>query len=291
MKNLLFLIFIFLCLVFSFNQLQAIDVFVEIDEVNSVITSEVVLNNDENISLGLKPNITEVSALATISNDNGHEAIGEVSAVIYRTSKTNACSVDFNNCYKIESCEKNNCSGLTCDYTCSADFKYYADSTDEYSSWNEDNWSATIKVTDSGGTDEKTSQPVNLITNIAYSVIESTIAYGSLELGKDTGDFNPTTEIINIGNAPITIKVSGTNMTAAETEDIIPVSNQEYSLANFIYGTGNDLSLEESTITNINKPTSDNIESAMIFWGIKIPLEIEGGIYSGTINFNISLGN
>lgn len=285
-KRKLIFLFLLFSLLIIFHQLQALETRVQIGQATSIIES-VILNEGQDISLELKPYTTSVSAKAIISNNNGYEEIGVVTAVIFRTSKTDECLANNNNCYLISSCVPSNCFELFCEYTCSASFKHYADPTDTY--WQDDSWSATVFVQDTEASDSKTSDSVNLITNTALLVTSPSLSYSEIKVGIDTQGLNQVVEIVNIGNSPIIIEVKGTNMQGIESENIILAEQQQYSLSSFIYGQGLILTRNYTELTSISKPTSEETKSINVYWGIGIPTGTVLGIYQGENTFSVSL--
>ncbi len=250
----------------------------------------VVLNGNSNIDLNLRPDTTSVAVVGTVEHPGGHAEIGDVTAVIYRGTGNEACSANDNNCYHISTgnCAESSCGGTSCVYTCTATFKYYADPTDAGSPFEAQQWFGTMIVKDDGITaDEKTSSGVNLITNLALTITEETIAYGEVDPGEDTEDTNQTITIINAGNASINVEVSGTNMEKAGNGEFIVVGQQKYHTSGFTYSTGGTaLTGTPAEVTlSLGKPTDSGTISDDMYWGIAIPEGISPGVYSGTNSF------
>ncbi|MDD3647401.1 MAG: hypothetical protein PHS44_02770, partial [Candidatus Dojkabacteria bacterium] len=120
--------------------------------------------------------------------------------------------------------------------------------------------------------------------------ITSSIDYGALLPGDDTGSTNQTITVTNEGNVIIDINVSGNNMCTDYptcSGEVLAVSNQEYSLTTFTYGVGTGLSGTPTAVDiSIAKPTSSPSNSSdNTYWGIYIPSITMPGSYNGENTF------
>jgi len=131
------------------------------------------------------------------------------------------------------------------------------------------------------------SPAVELLTLRAVSVT-SAISYGSLNVGTDTGTFNATTTVNNVGNDNIDAELSGTNLTAGANS--IDVDNQRYATSTFDFPvcgvvcsvlTGSASAYE----LDLPKPTSPSAGTDNVFWGINIPIGTAGVTYGGQNTF------
>ena len=112
--------------------------------------------------------------------------------------------------------------------------------------------------------------------------VTSSIAYGALSAGADSGATNATTTITNTGNVEMAPQLSGTNMTSGG--DIITVGNQEYSATPFTWGAGTDLTTSGVALnltlpqgTSGTVPVTDDVS-----WGLGVPGGTPTGSYTGT---------
>jgi len=263
--------------------------------------SNVVFNNGNNITLNIK-NAAEVVVYATstsVVDQNGCTDLSQATSTVYLSSVTGGayCDANDNNCYHINSvdCVLSECSGdsdSTATYVCSTSLAYHAIPTIDSGSnpYSSDNWMVQMTAFDEALNGSATTSPgVEIGTTIALEVNEATIDYGIIEAGQNSGSNNATTTIINYGNSPLDNDISGTDMTKGA--DWFGADNQEYSLNNFSWGTGTDLSSTTPVTVDIITPRptdSDNVYD-LILWGIGIPSGQPSGDYGGINTFSATL--
>ena len=121
----------------------------------------------------------------------------------------------------------------------------------------------------------------------ALELSTTTINYGTLSPGQDTGTLNETTTVTDTGNAAIDIYLYGIDWeSGAKT---LPVGSQEWSLSTSIsYGSGTNLTSTPSTAVelDLSKPTSHPSTSTDdIYFGFGVPSTQAVGTYTGTTTF------
>jgi hypothetical protein len=251
--------------------------------------SAVTLNSGGAINLTENTSST-ISLVGTGTDTNGNADISYATSVIYRSGVGASCSEDQNNCYRIASgnCAKSNCSGNTCDFSCSVNIQYFADPTDT-GTFGGQTWAGQMTVGDiAGETGSSTSSGVTL--NSLYAlIVTGAINFGSINPDEDTGSVTQTTTVTNTGNAAIDVNLSGAAMTNGGAS--IEASNQKYATSTFTYSScdtptctalsGTPTRLE----TDLAKPTSETSVTDEIFWGLLVPLGRPSGSYSGTNTF------
>ncbi len=256
---------------------------------NTPTVSNVILNSASDINL-TENTTTSISFVATITDLDGYEDISSVSGKAYRSGVTggSSCSPDDSNCYEDISCILSSQSGNTATATCTVDIKYFAEPTDIGSDYEGEYWAAFIEVEDARGetgsaTSSAGSPELNTLTALE---ITSTIAYGNITPGSDSGETNQVTVVTNTGNVAIDTDISGDNMCTDYptcSGDTIAVGYQEYSGAAFTYGEGIILT-SSASLLNLNLAKSNIVPSestASIYWGIEIPIGTASGSYSG----------
>jgi len=129
---------------------------------------------------------------------------------------------------------------------------------------------------------------VDLVTLRSLS-IGNAIDYGSLEVNADTGSYNATTTIENIGNSAIDINVEGTDLTDGGASTI-PVTEQIFATSTFTYSACTYCSSLDVTPTtfelDLSKPTTTAVSIAdNVFWGIAVPFGVAGTPHSGVNTF------
>lgn len=244
---------------------------------------------------------------------------------VYRSGVTSAfCDqsdhYDANNCYpgaaattsiawqvsctaSSTSCLGNTDSDVIWD--CTFPLWYIADATDgtggpatDPTYWAQ-NWLASAQASDD---DYATSSLVesssgNELTSwLAYSVSTTTIAYGGLQPGNDTGTVGPTslnrTNVLAAGNVGLDETLYGEDMCpgfpapcSGSPTDTIPVANQRYATSSISYATAVSLLANPgaSFLVNIPKSTTTLTQSQKTtYWGIAVPAAITlSGDYLG----------
>jgi hypothetical protein len=247
----------------------------------------VILNDGLDISLS-PGTTTTVIASTTVTDFNGYADLVSATTTFFKTSVGAACTPNNNNCYIASStaCSFINCSGSSCTLNCSADFQFHTDSTDSDGG---EEWFAFVEVADTaGGNDFDTSIGVEVLTLRALEVLNS-IGYGTVDTNEDTGSFNPNVTLNNLGNEPIDVQISGTDMTDGVTS-IIPASQQIFATSTFDYSacaSCSSLSVVGATIeVDLDKPTTDSPPvSDDIYWGIAVPFGTASNPHSGINTF------
>jgi hypothetical protein len=247
----------------------------------------VTLNNGLDISL--TPNATTtVYATGTVTDFNGYTDIVSATATVYRSGVGPSCSADNNNCYISttgNNCSFTNCSGNVCTVECRVDIYFHADPTDA-ATYEGEEWLAYLEVSDAGaGYDFGSASGVELLTLRALSV-DSGINYGSLAPNDNTGTYNPTTTIANIGNVPFDIEVEGTDLSDGGSS-VIPADRQKFATSTFSYAACATCSLLSSSTPvelplNLAKPTAPTPPvTTPIYWGIEVPYGVASAAHQG----------
>jgi hypothetical protein len=263
------------------------------------------LNDGNIIILNIRPNETVVSTVnVSVTDQNGCTDFsddGSAVATIYISATSSSCSADPNTCYQIDSggCILSACDGdddVISTFTCSANFKYYANPTDDFSDnnpWRDYNWISRLQVFDGANYTASTSPGVELKTASALSVDEDEINYNlglAMEAGDDTEDKNSTTTVINAGNTPIDVDIKGIDMTGVPSGTIL-VSRQEYDLSNFAWGSGTyTLSTSDNPVDTITPKATTTIDvEDEVYWGIGVPFSADAATYEGENTFTVRL--
>jgi len=254
------------------------------------VVTNATLNNGEAISL-LPGTTTLVYATGTVTDLNGFADITNATATIYRSGVAGGavCSVDNNNCYRSEpgQCQFINCSGNSCTVQCEANVQYYAEPTDVSSLFEGEEWLAFIEAEDTAaGYGFASALGVELATLRAISVTGA-INYGSLTANSDTGSFNASTSVLNLGNVEADLEVTGSDLTDGGAS-VIPVNEQKFATTTFTYSACGAICRLLSSTT----PVALDVELAKpvvvspavqddIYWGIFIPFGINSAPHQG----------
>ncbi len=255
---------------------------------NSVpVVSNVVING--NNSINLSENLTiGISWVSTVTDADTYLNLSSATGKIYRSGLGSTCTLDNNNCYQDASCNFYNCSDNSCSVLCSADLYFFTEATDEGSTFASQHYEAWVEVTDiesEVGSTISSSTTVDVNTMSAFS-IGTSIFYGEVFAGSDTGSSNAITTVTNTGNSLINLEITGdylcTDYPSCGDQTIEPY-NQQYNLSTFSYGTGTTLSTSPQSVeVGISKPTESPSNSFKnLYWGIGIPNLKEPGNYQG----------
>jgi len=245
------------------------------------------LNGGNDITL-LPGGTTTIYATGTVTDQNGFADIVLSTTTMFRSGVGESCTLDTNNCYIAgpSQCSYSNCSGDSCDISCTSDFYFHTDPTDTGSTFDAETWRAMLTIEDQGGNVATATAPsIDLITLRALDV-DSLINYGSLEVNANTGAYNASTTFQNLGNDSIDVAIEGTNLTDGLSSNI-PVNEQIFATSTFTYSACVYCTALSASSTNyeldLTKPASttppviDNV-----FWGIEIPFGISAAPHSGT---------
>ncbi len=274
------------------NSGSALDNYTKVAELrilHAPVLSNFSFNNNASIAL-TEGATTTIFATSTVTDYNGYADLSFASSTFFRSglSSSTACTADNNNCYQIStsSCSFINCSGNSCTVSCTADMYYFADPTDFGSTFVAENWQALIDVWDTSNSHARASSSQDVYT-LKGLTIPSSLNYGSITVGADTGAANSTTTVTNTGNTILNLLLSGSPMTAASST--IAVNQQKYATSTFTYSgcAGCNLLATTSNPYNIGvtKPTSTNPFFKDVYWGLGVPNGTAATTHSGTNYF------
>lgn len=258
------------------------------------IVSAVLTNGGNPITLTASTT-QNVNVTFTVTDANGCGDVftsGTTTVLLYRSAITSStCNSTQNplNCYKV-GITANSCVGTSSTATATATIPvyYFAEATDASSSFPAQNWLATVIASDASvavGTADATGVEVNTLT--AFNLTTTTIGYGVVPAGTDTGATNQIVGANNVGNSSTTLQVSA-SQTLTSGSNIIATSSQKYSSSAFTYSVGGTgLSGTPTTIAGftITGSTSTAVNGKNTFWGLQVPNGTPTGTYTGASVF------
>ncbi|MCA9379370.1 DUF2341 domain-containing protein [Candidatus Dojkabacteria bacterium] len=262
------------------------------------VVSSVSLNAGSSIDL-TENDTTLIQLTATVTDVNGYGDIASVTGRAYRSGVAGGegCTLDDNNCYEESSSSLTSCAGNSCTATLSFYIQFHADPTDS-GTYSAEYWLGWLEATDTTtltGSGYSPSSLTDVNSLIAMSTTSS-INYGSLSPGTDSGASNQTVVITNTGNVAIDMDASGSALctdypTCSGSQ--IAVSYQEYSLSPFTYGAGTALSGTPTAVQiSLAKPTvAPSVSTINTYWGIGIPSPLASGSYSGANTLTATTDN
>ena len=264
--------------------------------------SNITLNNGNNIFLNIKgaPAKTVWATSTSVTDDNGCDDLVDGTSTIYMSNATDAqnCAANDNDCYKAlaASCNISDCGGqpdAIATMACSVNLAFHAIPTDgatgtPYSTYS---WLAAINAYDASTTGSAIStSTVEVVAASALGVTETTIPYGIIVAGQNTGTYNATTTVVNFGNTPLDNYIDGTWM--INGGNTIGEQFQNFGTSTFSYSSGTfylSSSTPQLVDIDVARPTNAVDVSDQVYWGIAIPLGILSGDYTGTNTFTAAL--
>ena len=263
---------------------------------NSVPTvTSVVLNALGAITLTANAT-TAVNVNATITDTNGcgdiTGAAASATILIYRsgiTSSTCRTTQSSSSCYYLAIfTASSTCAANAVNTTTTFRVQYFAEPTTASSSYAAQTWIATVifqDINNSTGTGDAVGQELNVLT--AIEVATSSINYGSVSAGADTGATNQSATSTNAGNSSTTVQVKA-NATLTSGANSIATSSQEYVSSTFTFGAGVDLTESLVTISGafMTSPTGTSNVFQRSFWGLGVPGGTASGTYTGQTQFS-----
>ena len=270
------------------------------------VIGEVTLNSKTTPIILLESGQVDIMASASITDSNGCGDISGVKAIVYRydLNPTASCSLNYNNCYDEDqfTCFADGvCGGNTQDYNCyasssSSGMWYFADptTTNASSSHANDQWVVSIIASDSlwddvssnsYDDDNETAVDVEVLLALEAS---SSINYGQINPGNNTGSLPIEIGIKNTGNWGIDSLISGTAKPTFGVNDI-DYSNQKFASKSDDYSDEYQKILSAlSTPFNVTipKPTTNTAgaNDVRIFWGMGVPSGKPTGSYINGTN-------
>jgi len=252
---------------------------------NSVaVASGVSLNADGAITL-TESTTQAVVVTGTITDNNSCKDLTSVIVAVYKQGTTCATlsqDEDNDNCYLWEDTapdENDSCASIDdMAYALSHEFavEYYADGG---------TWLATVTPSDeeAGTPDDSSTVTLNDLQSLD---VDADISFGEVAVNANSvGDHAAT--VTDTGNIAIDFKLSGGALTCSG-RGTIPVGNQEYSLASFLYTAGTDLSATQTDVDAVlGIPQSDTVPiSDETYWQVGVPNGVEGTC-TGTTTFTV----
>ncbi|MCA9383194.1 DNRLRE domain-containing protein [Candidatus Dojkabacteria bacterium] len=282
--------------------------------VNNVapVVSNVIVNGSSDITL-TENTTTSVDITATVTDNNSCEDLVTVESSLYRSTITySGCDLDAedddDSCYAQVTCtvDSGTCSNNTdaiATYTCTVAVQFHADPTAANTEYPAENWLATVNAVDSALSDNTESAAgVEMNALVALDITETSISYGAVNAGGDTGATNQIVEVTATGNVGLDTDLNGNGDGMCISSFASPscpaakvdLNYQEYAAAGFTYGSGTDLS-GTATELELNVPKTIDTGSIVIgaadtYWGIGLPGVITTGSYYGETIITAVLG-
>jgi len=261
--------------------------FAKIISNSTPVLGEITLNGNDDIIL-TSGTTTEVIATATVTDADGYSDLEEILGSFYwsEVAGEERCDYDANACYGLgissASCATSSCATNSCLISCSWDIWFHATPTHGSS----ETWDVWFGVTDSNSASDHGTESGEIKALASFDKSSSSIDYGNLNPGEDTGTLSESQVITNQGNCPIDLIIYGSDL--EDSGNSIPVGYQEYATSAVAYGSGTDATSTETNVVDLDltKPTDHPSNSTdTIYWGIGIPSIQAAGSYSGDTTY------
>lgn len=255
--------------------------------------STVVLNAGSAITLTANAT-TAINVSFTVSDNDGCSDVftnGNVTTSVFRSGVGSSSAASNLNMYRA-STSTHNCTVATttsANATATVYIYYFAEATDASSSYPSQYWEASVVARDAtSSTGSASSTGVELNTLLAINVTTSSINYGNVTAGTDTGGTNQTATTTNAGNASTSLRLHA-SATLTSGSNSISTSSQRYSTSSFTYpGTSTALTDTAATVSGVllTSPTSTTNVERVTFWGLSVAAGTATGTYTGTTVFS-----
>ncbi len=275
---------------------------------------------------GMATQTTGFSVQYTVTDQNSCQTASSTSEItaglinVYRSGVTQASCSNFsnynaNNCYPgayatatsfawnvVCTASSTSCLGTSDSdviWNCTFPLWYVGDATDAGSFFAAQNWLASARANDNNFATSSLVEGTtgNELTQfLAYNVSTTTIAYGGLQPGQDTGTVGNTpldrTDVLAAGNVGLDETLYGVDMCpgypapcSGNATSTIPVANQRYATSSLAYSSAIALLVNPGAtfLTRIPKSTATATQSFLTtHWGIAVPIAITvSGDYLG----------
>ena len=258
--------------------------------VDTIRVATTAYGTDTLTSSGILPTIgnnrtIHINGQITDLNGETDIASSTLSLVFHKTTSTNACTADKNDCYRITSCATDYTTGddTQITYNCEVPLAYWIDATDAASIYESDNWTAYVAVSDIATAQGTLTSTIEVNSLLALNLPEA-IDYGTRSLGEiSSSTTNVATILTQRGNTKADVEVSGTDMSCTLL-GTIPVAAQKWSLTDVNHAAGTALTTSAAAAArNLDLRTDDTNElTANLYWNIAIPSTGVKGICSGS---------
>jgi len=228
----------------------------------------------------------------SVSDSNGCNDVftsGNVTTTLYRTSLGNSCTADNLNCYRVTT-TTNNCTNQTsANATSTFELWYIAQATDASSSFPTDSWRATAEAKDGAAATHSANSGTSTVQTLtAINISPTSINYGTVSAGTNTGALNQTTTVANAGNSSSTLTVNGsTQLTSGG--NVIDYSNQKFGTTSVTYASlPQSLATSAAAVSGFRLNPNINLTptSGPVYWGLAVPGGQPQGSYTGVNLFS-----
>lgn len=253
---------------------------------------------------------TQATVSATLTDTNGYSDIKSAKAYILRHTLDGgedlaSCTLDDSDCYRTE-CNLDTGTGSGNNITCNASpsLRYFANPTDSSSSSSADDWTVMVIASDTAGADGLASNSGTAVDINTLGALDTStsVGFGSISVGSNTGSSPIQSGVTNTGNKHIDVLVKSSDATYALCTDYATcaggtiANNQEvYTSASIPYTDDFVKTLSgTNTFYNICLPKATNNNNKIndtLFWGLAVPGGSAQGSYTGQNTLTVTGGD
>ena len=258
--------------------------------VDTIRFSTTAYGADDLTSSGILPNVgtdrtIHINGVMSDANGENDIASSTINLVFHKTTSTNICLADNNDCYVINSCDTNYTDGddTQIAYNCEVPIQYFIDATDAASIYAEDTWTAYVAVEDLATAQGTLTATIEVNSLLALNLPDA-IDYGTRTLGEvSSSTTNVETTITQRGNTKADVQVSGGNM-ACTALGSLATSTQAWALTSVGHTASTILTdTLVATERNIDLRTDESNElDVNLYWNIAIPASGVKGTCTGS---------
>jgi len=222
-----------------------------------------------------------------VSDQNGWTDISTVTASLYRSGVGSWCTANNNNCYFHPACMFSNSTGTIRSFDCAIEVANYAEPTDSGSIYSAETWNANVIVEDLSALTGTNSTTNELLSLLSVSTTNS-IDYGNMPVNQ-TSTSSATLIITNRGNVNIDVTIASDGMTC--TVGSLPAYLQKWDLADVDYTSMQKTLGATGQLAGLNllkQTSSQTASTGTLYWRIKIPYGVAGGVCSGATYISAS---
>ena len=218
--------------------------------------------------------VVHINGQITDLNGEADIASSTLALVFHRTTSTNTCTADKNDCYRITTCDTDFTTGddTQISYNCEVPLAYWIDATDAASDYASDTWTSYITVSDLTASQGALSATIEVNSLLALN-IPTVIDYSTRSLGEQSSSTtNVETILSQRGNTKADVEVSGTVMNCSVLGSL-SIAAQKWSLTDTGFASSTTLTdALVATARNVSLRTDDiNELTANLYWNIGIP--------------------
>lgn len=233
--------------------------------------------------------IKTVKVTGTVEDLNGAADIQTVSLAFYNSAQAPSCSVDSNNCYKVNNCQTQ--AGPTLDqldFNCTVNLAHWTDSSVAGGPDATKEWVVSVDVKDVDNVTTNNNALRKEVNTLLALQIPNALDFGTLALLSQTNaGNNQTMTVTQFGNDEADVEVSMATPMNCSVRGSIPQNAVKWGLTDAAWNDVGNVALSGTptdTELNVGYRTNDGVALTKdLFWNISIPSGVEGTCNSNMV--------